>query len=194
MNNIEIYDALSSKGVTYLYHANTVITSNTYLEEGYLLSRQYVENNRLNQTPQKSDKIDKKYDIWNDIFFDSIDIHQRINGDNKYGSVLFVFQLEILRDIDSEIKIIKKNPTKWTDLDTEEVRYFTSIDDIVGKFDKTVFDHMITLHDCGKISLKNYLKKIIVDKSVRDSGYLDAIRNKCETAIGNTDIIELRKD
>ena len=43
MNNQKIKSILIDKGVQYLYHANTVPTACTFLENGGLLSRAYVE-------------------------------------------------------------------------------------------------------------------------------------------------------
>ncbi len=48
----EIIEILKGKGLLNLYHANTVLTSNTFMENGHLLSREYVEANALLQTPQ----------------------------------------------------------------------------------------------------------------------------------------------
>lgn len=68
MTNFEIKQILISKQINYLYHSNTVETSITFLRHGGLLSRGAVEKNGLNQTPQRSDEIDKQLGIYNDIF------------------------------------------------------------------------------------------------------------------------------
>lgn len=60
--------ALLEKGVEEIYHANSVLTSCEFLRHGALLSRGSIEALKLRQTPQKSDLIDKRYHIWNDIF------------------------------------------------------------------------------------------------------------------------------
>lgn len=49
----EVYRILREKGLQYLYHANTVATSLTFIKQNALLSRHYVEANNLVQTWQK---------------------------------------------------------------------------------------------------------------------------------------------
>lgn len=50
MTNEEIKSILKEKEVKHLYHANTVATACTFLENGGLLSRGYVEDHDLFQT------------------------------------------------------------------------------------------------------------------------------------------------
>ena len=59
----ELIDVLRGIGATGLYHANSVTTSSTFLEQGGLLSRKFVEDRGLNQTAQYSDSNDKKLGI-----------------------------------------------------------------------------------------------------------------------------------
>lgn len=58
-----IIGILKNKGISHLYHANTVKTSCTFLRNGGLLSRGAVEKLKLEQSPQSSDEIDKKFDV-----------------------------------------------------------------------------------------------------------------------------------
>lgn len=128
MTNIEIKNVLLEHGVNYLYHCNTVETSLSFLKSGGLLSREQCLKMNLPQTPQVTDEIDKKYNIFNDIFFDSIEI-QKKTGISYYGPVLFVYDINVLDLIDNEkIRVTRKNPINWISLDTESNRYFTDID------------------------------------------------------------------
>ena len=78
MQAAEVYAVLRQIGVTQLHHANTVTTSCTFLEQGGLASRGFVEDRHLSQTAQPaSDEIDKRYGIWHDVFLDHVDIHYR---------------------------------------------------------------------------------------------------------------------
>jgi hypothetical protein len=117
MNGPEVHAALQACGVTLLHHANTVVTSCTFLEQRGLASRGYVEHARLVQTPQRSDDLDKKFGIWWDVFTDGVDIHQRRRSRNYYGPVLFSFPLSILLHIPqgAQVLVTKKNPANWTD-------------------------------------------------------------------------------
>ena len=54
-----LLEVLKNKKVHYLYHANTVVTAITFLENNGLYSRQAVEDKGLFQTPQVSDETDK---------------------------------------------------------------------------------------------------------------------------------------
>lgn len=64
-----LFSLLSAKGVKFLHHANTVKTSLTFIKAKSLLSRAYVEKNSLDQTEQYTDTKDKKFDIWDSVFF-----------------------------------------------------------------------------------------------------------------------------
>ena len=93
LDNSAISRVLDEKGVSRLFHANSVLTACTYLENGHLLSRAGVEGRGLRQTPQPSDEIDRKFGILGDIFLDGIDIHERARtkkAPNEYGPVLFI--------------------------------------------------------------------------------------------------------
>lgn len=68
LKNRELYELFEEKGVKNLFHANTVATSITFLEEGGLLSRDWVERNERYQTPQSSDDVDKLFDVFDDVF------------------------------------------------------------------------------------------------------------------------------
>lgn len=84
----EIYSILKEKEVPYLYHANTVASSLTFIQNRALLSRGFVERKGLFQTPQKSDTGDKEFDVWEHIFFDGADLHLKYKRCNHYGPVL----------------------------------------------------------------------------------------------------------
>jgi len=95
----DIYEILKRIGVTHLHHANSVITSCTYLEQGGIVSRGFAEDNGLQQSPQPTDELDKKYGIWHTIFVPHVDIHDRqgqTKAPNSYGPVLFVLDLDVL--------------------------------------------------------------------------------------------------
>ena len=87
-----------------LYHANSVRTSLSYLDLGYLYPR---SRGAGEQTAQASDEMDRELMIYDDIFFDNIDIAQICNG-SVYGPIMFVFDDDILDD--AEIRITKTNP------------------------------------------------------------------------------------
>ena len=70
LNKHELYEILNNKRIHNLYNANTISTSITFLNEKHLLSRKYVSDNGLFQTEQYSDELDKKFNIWDDIFLD----------------------------------------------------------------------------------------------------------------------------
>lgn len=150
----ELYDLLMGNDITYLYHANTLSTSITFLEEGKLLSRGFVEENGLFQSPQDTDKNDKILGIWNDLFLDTFDLTSQFKI-NCYGPITFVIKLDFIKDYNN-ILITKNNPCYWN----KNCNYFKGIDE----FRQTQYiksaDHMITIND-AKIELKDYLEKII---------------------------------
>ncbi len=74
MQGRDVFRVLRQIGATYLYHANSVTTSCTFLEEGGLLSRGFVEDHGLKQTTQLSDKSDKKNGVYNPVYWDDRDL------------------------------------------------------------------------------------------------------------------------
>jgi hypothetical protein len=142
----EVHEVLKSKGVKWLYHANTVATSCSFLEQGALLSRGYVEEHGLIQTAQSSDAIDKKFGIWNCVFLDHVDIHGRAGrkvGPNAYGPVLFKLPVDVLLALPagSEVKVTRMNPVYWSEAQADGGRWYLTPDALsndlhVGDFDK----------------------------------------------------------
>src|SRR5690606_6072642 len=112
LDNYQLYKFLSEAGISKLYHANTVTTSISFIKADGLLSRGAIESSGLVQTPQKSDWIDKEYNVWNDIFLDTIDLHSYFNRQNYYGPVLFQLSAKFIIEEDYDISITKKNPTE----------------------------------------------------------------------------------
>lgn len=164
--------ALLDKGVTELYHANSVVTSCEFLRQGALLSRGSVESMKLRQTPQFTDAVDKRYNIWNDVFVDSVDIHTRGSRANHYGPVLFVLDTEkLMNDLTTgQLSFTRYNPSKWAKI-TQHRRWFADMDEVAEEFDVNNFDHMVVFRHCGgHVPLKNSLKKIIVDTPVDVEG------------------------
>lgn len=166
LNALEVLKVLREKEVEFLYHANTLATSCTFMRSGALLSRGTVEQRGLKQSPQYSDALDKKYGIWFDVFLDTVDIHACAKRDNMYGPVLFVLNTDtLLTQSAPPIWVTKKNPTDWQDGEPVAERWFQSIQELRGSFSKNGFGHMLVLrHIGGVLPLKENLKRVILDK------------------------------
>ncbi len=159
-----VYEILLGKGVDKLHHANSVITSCQFLRNGSLLSRGTIDRKQMFQTAQKSDKADKGYGIWFDLFVDSVDIHARASRANAYGPVLFVLNSEIIKKAyTGKVWVTKLNPTKWAGKSHEQ-RWFTSAKDLEDNFEVGRFDQMIVFRHCGgELPIRDYLEKIVLD-------------------------------
>lgn len=167
LNAKEVYAVLKEKGINNLHHANTVLTSKTFIEEKALLSRNYIEKNELEQTPQKSDAIDKEFDIWDYIFLDAMNLSDYFSKPNEYGPVLFVLKLELLQDIET-VRVTKRNPCYWKQRDSIESMYYTSIDEIRADYktgnklrDGGIM--FIITSVAGKLDLSKYINEIQID-------------------------------
>jgi len=160
-----VVDVLRNLGVDTLHHANTVQTSCVFLQHGRLLSRGTVDEKGIEQTPQKSDDLDKRYGIWYDIFLDSVDIHERASSRNFYGPVLFRFDLELLNeDWLPSIWVTKKNPTQWKDGESAADRYYSSVEEFAAGYRKGDFASMFMLrHVGGVLCLIPHLRDIVLD-------------------------------
>jgi len=164
---LEIYKILIEKKVRYLYHANSVVTACSYLKEGALLSRREVEARKIPQTWQNSDSKDKKLHIWNHIFLDMYDFHKLRSDTNMYGPVLFVFDLEILRSgYVKDLNITQINPTHWRIGKSRRNYLFQDAKEFKREcsFENYPYSSMFMFnHKEGLLSLKKYLKEIILD-------------------------------
>jgi len=164
INNGELYEFLLEHGVVNLYHANTVSTAITFIERRGLLSRGDVEEGGLVQTFQKSDQKDKIADVWFDVFLDTADLHRWFKRQNKYGPVLFKFNMDFFLEDDLDIWITKDNPMYWGSSLSEEDKYFQSIDELRELWN--VIDRqkmMFTIRKPGRPVLFNSLEEIIID-------------------------------
>lgn len=108
-------------------------------------------------TSQSSDDIDKKYDVWNDIFFDLVDLHGYFPRQNLYAPVCFKLSNEFLLDT-------KNNPIYWTNSMSEEEKYNSSVSEYIADFEKNMKNHIIqskmfTIHNTEEhISVKDKLE------------------------------------
>lgn len=123
---------LRKRGVSTLYHVNTTATALTFLRNGGLLSRHYVEEHPETcfQTIQKSDATDKKFGIFNDIFFDVMNIWENSEV-CFYGPVLFEYSVDVLMGMDN-ICVTRTNPQNWNSDD-----FYSTIDEIADEITDT---------------------------------------------------------
>jgi len=164
-----IYNILKDKNVGFLYHANTVLTSLTFIKEKALLSRHQVEVAGLLQSPQKSDAEDKKFNVWDYVFLDGADLHNSYSRANKYGPVLFRLKLELLTSpAVPNVLVTRSNPWYWNEKTPLEKRYYQSLEELkedylTGK--KLDSQIMFTIRSPGReIKLNKYLDSIGIDE------------------------------
>lgn len=164
MTNAEIKHVLMQKGVTHLFHANTVATACTFIENKGLLSRGAVKERGLFQTPQQTDETDEQVDVFYDIFFDSVDIHERGKRVNQYGPVVFVYSIDVLDSMSSDsIRITRSNPMYWNASMTEEEKYFLTEEELMSSYWRGRFEQHLTLRHQREHLAFDYLEKIIID-------------------------------
>lgn len=163
MHSATIKRVLERTGVRHLFHANTVTTATTFLESGGLLSRGAVERRGLSQTDQASDALDKRFDIFDDIFLDTVDIHEQAGRRNAYGPVLFVYSIDVLDDLsETDIVVTKVNPVRWPDTIKEE-RVFLDEDDLERDFSWNDFGQCLMIkHRLSPLGF-DHLEKVILD-------------------------------
>lgn len=167
----DVHDILvNEKNVDYLYHANTVLTSCTYLRHGALLSRKVCDDHQLPQTPQYTDDDDRGFGLWNNIFLDTCDIHDRASTANKYGPVLFILSLDFLLSDDLDtVKITRANPANWEVWTPASDRWYQSIGEVQQDFSKYDFgSHLVLEETGGHLSLSLYLQTVKLDEPRRD--------------------------
>jgi len=164
VNNTELHQLLTEKGIHFLFHANTVSTSKTFIEQGGLLSRGAIEQNGLIQTVQSSDEIDKLFGVWNDIFLDTVDLHGYFPRQNLYGPVAFKIRTEFMLNNDYDIWITKDNPINWNQEDTNKERYFENVGELRDNWDNYQRQRkMVTIRNQNNPILFDYVEEVIVD-------------------------------
>lgn len=164
MNALQVKRSLINAGVDKLYHVNTVVTSLSFINQGGLLSRQTAEIMGVPQTPQSSDDIDREFGIYNDIFFDSVDIHERAKRPNDYGPVMFVYSVDVLDTLtEYDICITKDNPWRWYGKMSYREKYFTNKNELCVGFVKGEFCQHITVRNISVPLPFNYLEEIVID-------------------------------
>ena len=164
INNLGLHQFFAEKNITHFHHANSLSTAASFIRENGLLSRGYVEKKGLFQTEQSSDEIDKKYDVWDDVFIDTVDLHVHFGRKNLYGPVLFKFSIDLLLKNDIDIWITKNNPIYWNQYTTDEEKYFQGIEDVIQNWDN--FDiqrRMVTIRKPRKPVLFESLVEIKLD-------------------------------
>lgn len=196
----DVYGVLKQIGATHLHHANSVTTSCTFLDQGGLLSRGFVEDHGLKQTAQASDQIDKKCGIWHHIFLDHVDIHDRggrKKGPNQYGPVLFLFDLDVLLELpaDTEILATKRNPIHWYDGEPDSERWFQSVEELAKSIHFGDFDKMLVIQTpSGKLDFPDQQARIMLDDPQRqlssgEHAYVNAeTRLRTAAAVGRVEI------
>lgn len=157
---------LKEAGVTHLYHANSVLTSLSFLRSSSLLSRGTMERRNFPQTSQRSDPTDKRFGIWFDLFFDSDDNHFRASRANPYGPVLFVFKIDALSRMQTgPLWVSKLNPMYWEEGIITN-RWHKDKSELKTNFQKGNFgQHIVIRHSGGELPFESeHLQRIIVDK------------------------------
>lgn len=197
MNAPEVKECLLNAGVDHLYHANTVATAISFINHGGLISRETMEKMNLPQTEQQSDDLDKALGIYNDIFFDSVDIHKQANDINNYGPIVFVYSIDVLDQLSQYyIGVTYDNPIRWTvDMPTEK-RYLQNKDDFFF-YQKGDFAQHITVRNIDiPISFK-YIEKIIIDYPGKErEKYFNNAINEISSAICKNNLnipVEIRE-
>ena len=173
---------LGEQGITHLHHANTLATSQSFLNNGGLYSRGLIEKSGLYQTVQDSDEDDKDNDVWEDVFFDTKDLHGLFPRQNLYGPVLFKYHLSLLLEQGLEIFITKNNPMFWKLGTPVEEKYFISSDDLAENWDKYQSHRkMVTLRKPTAPIPFDHLEEIILDNPnvvIYDDTDLYAVANE----------------
>jgi hypothetical protein len=174
MRGADAYGILTRIQVTFLYHANSVTSSATFLEQGGLASRGFVEDRCLRQTGQSSDSIDKKYSIWHCVFLDHVDIHDRAGrkkGPNQYGPVLFLLDPRVLLGLPegSDVRVTRRNPIYWYDGQLDGERWFQTAEELARSIHQGDFDKMLVIRTpSGKLDFPDRRAQIILDQPSRE--------------------------
>jgi len=164
LDNKQLYNLLEEMKIPYLYHANSLKTFKTYVENSGIMSRGFVERMGLEQSPQSSDEVDKAIGVWDDIFLDTVDLHGYFPRQNVYGPIQMRFRNELVLDEKFEFYVTKDNPIYWETSTKQEDRYFVSVEELKANWDKYQRQRkMFTIKNIDEPIIFNYLQDIIID-------------------------------
>jgi hypothetical protein len=160
-----LYKSVPTSGVTHLHHANTVITSASFLRRRELISRGIMDHLGLNQTVQSSDANDKARGVYFDIFLDTVDIHARAKRRNLYGPVLFKLSVEKMLKLNlPPLWVTRSNPIKWLSTTKHSDRWFVDFNELSNNFVVGRFDQMVVLrHMGGILPIHSCLDEVVLD-------------------------------
>lgn len=169
LTNRELYDFLKFNGIKYLYHVTTISTAIGFIKHGGFISRKLAKDMDISYILRRDEAFYEEFDIYNDIFFNSFDLHIFYKRPNYFGNVTFLVTIDILIDDDMpSIVITKNNPLYWN----KSIKhiYYDTIDEYIKDFYNAMnnlelyqqmyyaFKHCNDIIPFGK-----YLKTIIVD-------------------------------
>ena len=107
--------------------------------------------------------------MYYDIFFDSVDIHERGKDVNKYGPVTFVYSIDLIDSLpEGIIKITKDNPIRWKKHTPENERYFSNPLELRLDYVKGTFAQHFTLVNQTEPLPFDYLEEVILDDPGED--------------------------
>ncbi|MES9941909.1 MAG: hypothetical protein ABW104_03850 [Candidatus Thiodiazotropha sp. 6PLUC2] len=160
-----IYETLKDKGVSSIWHADSVENTCLFLKHRCLMSRDYIEKLDSQRTMLKPSHSSNSYSDRNDIFADSLDIHKSANKAHSHGPVLFELDIEIIKNtFTGKVWVTKSNPMEWDNSTHHENRWFVSANDLESNFSYGSFDHMVVFRHCaGKLPLLSYLNRVVID-------------------------------
>ena len=128
ISQIDFFSELRSRGITQLFHANSVETSISFFRVGTLLSRDQCIKQKLPMSSQFTDSNDQVHGVWDDIFLNFHDFHRNFKRPNKYGPVSFVINVNLLENELSKrpylnLHITKSQPHDWQSSTTDDEKW-----------------------------------------------------------------------
>ncbi|MDR3606238.1 MAG: hypothetical protein P4M08_02530 [Oligoflexia bacterium] len=136
----ELRELFKARKLTYVFHANAIETSLSFISQNALISREAASKNNLPQANQYTDEIDQKHGIYGDLFFNILDHHTIFKAPNVYGPVTFTIPFEQILILleqtpGAAINITRKNPEKWIDSEADKDKWYSN----VQEFESAVF-------------------------------------------------------
>lgn len=190
----QLAQVLSQHGIFHVFHANAVETSFSFLREGHLLSREQCANSNIPMAPQMSDDKDKRYGIFDDLFFNYRDLHEQFRRANDYGPILFKVPvaefLKFLLATGASVSVTTQwIPHKWQDDDTVDDRW---VRDVAKIFEPSHPDIVVRF---PRMSLE-YVDQIVIDNLPDRPLFFDQTESayqNCANAHGFTVNIQRRQ-
>lgn len=194
------FNELEERGISTLFHANSVETSLSFFRVGSLLSRAECQRQSLHQSSQWTDASDQTHGIFDDIFLNFNDFHRLFGRVNQYGPILFEVNVADLKShlantSGASIHLTKSQPHKWVQTTRDEEKWRQDLTDLfIHPKDHSLRSYVngwpdVVLSGLGSPGLPlTILRRVVVDENPNNMHFFSQVKTAFESCLNGLGI------